>query len=113
MCAELGELSLRCRLDMGKGQSEFLRVAPANRRSFDGNRVNIILRKDPTDELRSDWDEDRTPDTTASGGKVSELALTGHLLTLRVKFATAVDGHTHMLTHDDRAMARRQGPIIS
>ena len=71
ICAQLCELPLRCRLYVGKGQSEFLRVAPANRGPFDGNRVNVIMRKDPTHELRSDWDEDRTRDTTTPGGEVA------------------------------------------
>ena len=56
--AQLYELLLRRRLYMGKGQSEFLRMAPANCGPFNCNRVNVILRKDPTHELRSDWEED-------------------------------------------------------
>ena len=58
-------------MDVGKGQPEFLRVAPANRGPFNGKRVNFILRKDPTLKLRSDWDDAGTRDTTAPGGEVS------------------------------------------
>ena len=71
ICAQLCELPLRRRLYAGKSQSEFLRVAPANRGPFNGNRVNVILQKDPTLELRSDWDEAGTHDTTTPGGEVS------------------------------------------
>ena len=71
ICAELCELLLCCRLYVGKGQSEFLRMAPANRGPFNGNRVNVVLRKDPTHKLRSDWNEDLTRDTTTPGGEVA------------------------------------------
>jgi hypothetical protein len=60
--------ALHPRLYVGKGQPEFLRVAPANRGPSNGKRVNFILRKDPTCELSSDRDDDGTRDTTAPGG---------------------------------------------
>ena len=66
------------RVDVGKGQPKFLGVPPANRGAFDGKRVTFILRKDRTQKLRSNWHDDRTRDTTAPGGEVSQLSDTGH-----------------------------------
>ena len=74
----------------------------ANRGAFDGKGVNFILRKDPTQKLRSNWNDDGTRDTTAPGREVSQLSDTGNALALRGKLASALDGHTRMLTHDHR-----------
>jgi hypothetical protein len=99
-----------CRwLDVCKGQPEFLGVTPANRGSFNSNRVNIILWEDPTHELLANWDKHGTRDTTTPGGEVSELSLTGHLLALRGKLTAALDGDTNMLTHNHRSLPRQQG----
>jgi hypothetical protein len=106
LCAQLCDLPLHPRVDVGKGQPKFLGVAPANRGAFDGKRLNFILRKDPTQKLRSNWNGDGTRDTTAPGGEVSQLSDTGHPLVLRGKAATALDGHTRMLTPDYRTSPR-------
>ncbi|MCX5728516.1 MAG: hypothetical protein NTZ28_06725, partial [Nitrospirae bacterium] len=60
LCAQLCDLPLHPRVDVGKGQPKFLGVPPANRGVFDGKRVTFILRKDPTQKLRSNWNGDGT-----------------------------------------------------
>jgi len=109
MCAQLCNLPLHPRLDVSKGQPVFLRAAPANRGAFDGKRVNFILRKDPTQKLRSNWNDDGTRDTTAPGGEVSQLSDTGYPLALQGKLAAALDGHTRMLTLDHRTSPCHDG----
>ena len=89
--AQLRDLPLHAGTDVREGQAEFVRTAPANRCSFDGEGIDIVLREDTALQFCSDGNFNGTRDAATPDGEVLKLAFTGHDSAFRCKVAAQSD----------------------